>query len=572
MCSTDGGIAITFNGEIYGYQALRRQLADYPFRTKSDTEVILALYQRYGSQSLEKLPGMFAFAIWDNVKQQLFCARDRFGEKPLYYAIGRNGEFIFASEIKGILTSGLVDAVIDRGAVTRYLQRQCVRPSQSIYRNIQALPPACCLSYRNGRLHVARYWSAPEIDAEIDAADAAEHIRSLLNTAVSRQLIADVPVGAFLSGGLDSSTVCLTASELVRDLRTFSFDFEGDHSEVGYARTVAQAYGTRHTELSAQNVDVGEQLLRMQHVYDEPFGDTSSIPTYLLAQEARRHVKVAITGDGGDELFGGYTWYKPLLWMEREGRVGLLRWTAERVLNRLYRGARVPGAPARELRIMGLAYGRQYPSTLAAHRGQLSFFGQGELEQLGLLDGSHSEAWENGNESGSIEDAIRLDVEDYMPADILTKIDRASMAHGLELRAPFLDVEFASFCLSLPYRLKVSTSEDKIILRKAFSAQWPASIRTRHKQGFGAPLSRWFQDLSIRELEQRLLLNTSAPLYQIISYAGAQKILRRNDLMQRWTLLVLAVWLAQSNHLNRNTSSRKTAALPVTDRCLLTNP
>jgi asparagine synthase (glutamine-hydrolysing) len=545
MCSVDGRLAITFNGEIYGYQELRRELSDYPFRTKSDTEVILALYQRDGPQALNNLPGMFAFAIWNESKHELFCARDRFGEKPLYYATGRNGEFIFASEIKGILASGLVEPVLDLGAVARYLQRQCVRVDQSIYVNIKALPPAHYLRYRDGLVEVARYWTPPEIESDINAEDAVEQFRALLLKAVRRQLVADVPVGAFLSGGLDSSTICLLASQLNSDLRSFSFDFEGDHSEITYARSVAKAYGTQHVELTAQRVDIADQLWRMQQVYDEPFADNSNIPTYLLCGAARSHVKVVLTGDGGDELFGGYQWYKPLLWMEKEGRVGLVHWVAARIVNRLCDLARVPGAVARELRIMGLGYGRRYSSTLAAHRGQLSLFEQRDLERLGIVGGQVTSVQETTDVSGSMDDVLRFDAEDYMPADILTKIDRASMAHGLELRAPFLDVEFASFCLSLPYRLKVSTREDKIILRQAFSAQWPVSIRSRSKQGFGAPLARWLQDPTIHELERSLLQEAGAPIFKLLSYQGTQQILRRNNLMQRWTLLVLAVWLAR---------------------------
>ncbi len=505
MCSADEHFAVTFNGEIYGYQDLRRRLTDYPFRTRSDTEIILALYQRHGNRLLEHLPGMFAFALWDENRQQLLCARDRFGEKPLYYATGPCGEFIFASEIKGILASGLIEPVLDREAVARYLQRQCVQTDQSIYVNIRALPPAHFLRYHQGKLEVGRYWSPPEVENDLNIEETVERFRTLLQDAVRRQLIADVPVGAFLSGGLDSSTICLVASKLASDLRTFSFDFEGDHSEIPYARAVAEVCRSRHTELATRGVNIADQLWRIQEVYDEPFGDTSNIPTYLLAREARQHVKVVLTGDGGDELFGGYSWYKPLLWMEHEGRVGLLHWIAARLLNRLYRLAHVPGAAAREWRIMGLASGRQYQSVLEAHRGQMSCFQQNELEQLGVGDVLPGAASEPATAAGSMDDVLRCDVEDYMPADILTKIDRASMAHGLELRAPFLDVDFASFCMSLPYRLKVSTKEDKIILRQAFAARWPAILRRRGKQGFGAPLQHWFHDPAVQELEQRCL-------------------------------------------------------------------
>lgn len=545
MLPRDARVAVTFNGEIYGYQDIQRQITDYPFQTRSDTEVILALYQRHGHRALGHLPGMFAFAIWDDRKQELFCARDRFGEKPLYYTTGRNGEFIFASEVKGILASGLVEPVLDRDAVGRYLQRQCVRADQSIHANIKALPPAHYLRYRDGAVEVTRYWIPPEVERDIDTGEAVEQFRALLLKAVCRQLVADVPVGAFLSGGLDSSTICLLASQLKSGLRSFSFDFEGDHSEVIHARTVAKAYGTQHLELAAQGINIADQLWRMQQVYDEPFADSSNIPTYLLCREARTHLKVVLTGDGGDELFGGYQWYKPLLWMEKEGRVGLLRWVAARVMNRLCGWARVSGAVARELRIMGLAYGRQYFSTLAVHKAQLTIFEQRDLELLGITGGLSASELDTADVLGSMDDVLRSDVEDYMPADILTKIDRASMAHGLELRAPFLDVEFASFCLSLPYRLKVSTSEDKIVLRQAYSTQWPVSIRLRSKQGFGAPLARWLHDPIVRDLERSLLRDPAAPAFKILSYHGTQQILQRSNLMQRWTLLVLALWLAQ---------------------------
>ena len=545
MCTSDGRLAVTFNGEIYGYQQIRRSLQDFPFRTKSDTEVILALYRTYGHRTAERLPGMFAFAIWDESRQELLCARDRFGEKPLYYATGRNGEFLFASEIKSILASGLVEPVLDRHAVSRYLQRQCVRANQSIYKNIGALPPAHCLRYSEGRVEVYRYWSAPQIENDIDSSEAAEQFTTLLREAVRRQLIADVPVGAFLSGGLDSSTVCQVASSLVQDLQTFSFDFEGDHSEVEYARAVAKHCNTQHTELATHGVEIADLLTRMQAVYDEPFADSSTIPSYLLSQEARRHVKVALTGDGGDEMFGGYLWYKPLLWMQSEGRIGLLRWVAERAANRLARAVGIPGAIAREHRIMGLAYGRQYKSVLEAHRSQLNLLSPADIASLGLQSNATSDA--EHDRAGSMDDSILLDVNDYMPANNLTRVDRASMAHGLELRAPFLDVDFASFCISLPYRLKVSTREDKIILRQAFTQLWPAAIRKRHKQGFGAPVARWLQHPQVAQLERQLLHDRSSHLYDVVDYQAVQRLTLRDDsTLVRWTLLVLAIWLWQA--------------------------
>jgi len=553
MCSSDRRVALTFNGEIYGYQDLRRQLAGYPFSTQSDTEVVLALYEARGPACIDQIPGMFAFALWDDRKQELFCARDRFGEKPLYYALGPRGELIFASEIKAIIAAGLVQPVLDTAAVARFLQRQCVEAGQSIYANIHALPPGHTLRYRDGQIRVDRYWSLPPINEDLTVAEAVEQVQALLRRAVQRQLVADVPVGAFLSGGLDSSTVCLVAKQIAGNLRTFSFDFQGEHSEVEYARAVARAYGTEHVELAASVDDIARQFISIQEHYDEPFADSSTIPSYLLAREARRHVKVALTGDAGDELFGGYLWYKPLLWMARTGRIGMLRWVAERILNRACNMIGLPGAAARELRIMGLAYGRQHSSIGAAHRAQLAFFNADQLRQLGLKQDAaeHQQPDPKGVILGSLDDAIRHDIEDYMPANNLTRTDRASMAHGLELRAPFLDVEFASFCVSLPYRLKVSTRDDKIILRKSFADQWPREIRRRSKQGFGAPVVRWLREPSILALEDEFVHAPRAPLYDVVSRDGIRALWPHCDAMQRWTLLVLATWLSGTRRLWR---------------------
>jgi asparagine synthase (glutamine-hydrolysing) len=540
-------VSVTFNGEIYGYRDLRRDYANFQFHTNSDTEVILAVYKRHGVDAPKHLPGMFAFAVWDDDKQELLCARDRFGEKPFFYAIGRKGEFIFASEIKAVLASGLIDPRIDSNAIARYLQRQCARSDRTIYANVFSLPPAHVLRHRSGRTEIDRYWSFPEVKHDIDAQSAEEEFEALLNRAVRRQLVADVPIGAFLSGGLDSTTICCVASGMVDELMTFSFDFEGTHSEAEFARDAAAQFSSRHVELSVGKVDLALQVRLTQSVFDEPFGDTSAIPTYLLSREARKHVKVVLTGDGGDELFGGYAWYKPLMWMQRAGRVGLIRWTAERLANRLGQVVGLPGAAARELRIMGLGFGRRHRSLLDAHHEQMQFFSISELERLGLLNCDRGAEEGDRLRNGSMDDVLRADVGDYMPSDILTKIDRASMSHGLELRAPFLDVDFASFCLTLPYRLKLSTETDKIILRKAYSASWPPSIRKRDKQGFGVPLGRWFADEGIKELEQLTLRNSRAPIFDFLSFDEVNHILKVGDLMKRWTLLNLGVWFSARN-------------------------
>jgi asparagine synthase (glutamine-hydrolysing) len=563
MSTLSDDVSVTFNGEIYGYLELRRGLDGFPYRTTSDTEVILALHARYGPEMPSRLPGMFAFAIWDERNQELLAARDRFGEKPFFYAIGRAGEFIFASEIKALLASGLIDPILDRGEIARYLRRQCVRADRSIYSNIHALAPGHMLRLRNGVVKVSRYWSAPQVRDEINIANAVEEFRFLLKQAVDKQLVADVPIGAFLSGGLDSTTICMVASELSPGLRTFSFDFKGSNGDTRYARQAAGMYETQHTELSANEGRVVDGIARILDLYDEPFADPSALPTWLLSGEARRHVKVALTGDGGDELFGGYTWYKPLLWMQDVGRVGMMRWVGARILNRVQALAHLPGSVARELRIMGIGNARAHDSLRAAHRAQQSFFDRDELLGLGLEESGAGEEIAYLNAPDTIDDVLLADLQDYMPADILTKIDRASMAHGLELRAPLLDVDFATFCISLPYRLKVSTSRDKIILREAYASQWPEGIRTRSKQGFAAPVEPWLADPEIVKLDRRVLCNPNAAIFRVLDHAGTQGLLAHASGMQRWTLLILAAWMDATQGIWDRTSPppRPSAAL-----------
>jgi asparagine synthase (glutamine-hydrolysing) len=337
MLSPNKQTAVTFNGEIYGYQELKEDFPTYPFRTHSDTEVLLALYERYGIEMMPRVPGMFAFAIWDETEQQLFAARDRFGEKPFYYAFGRNGEFLFASEIKALLASELFTPIISREAIAGYLQRLCIPRGQSVYSNVYILPPAHSLRYRNGKIEIQRYWEMPLPIGDIDFSDAVNEFRRLFSNATRKQLIADVPIGAFLSGGLDSSSVVATASRHAQDLRTFSFAFDGDDSEEKYAQKVAEAYYTDHTVLKTDIIELSELLSEMQHVYDEPFADSSNIPTYLLCREASQHLKVVLTGDGGDELLGGYEWYRSLFWTDSGASSGTIDRACFRVLQKIAR-------------------------------------------------------------------------------------------------------------------------------------------------------------------------------------------------------------------------------------------
>ena len=466
MVSADGSRVLVFNGEIYGFKEIRQTLS-YPYRTESDTEVLLALYDRYGVDMLAHLPGMFAFALWDEGSQQLFAARDRFGEKPFFYAIGANGEFLFASEIKAILESGLVKPEVDRKVLNYYFRNLYLPPDRTIYANIHTLPPAHSLSFRRGKITVERYWRFPEIESKLSLNEAAEQLAHLARRSVQNQLVADVPVGAFLSGGLDSSTIVALASEFHRGIKTFSFGFEGNYNEHSYAKEIADRYATDHYELSATDHDIASLLGEMQDIYDEPFGDSSNIPTYLISKLARKHVTVALSGDAGDELFGGYGfWYTPLAAMEGKKRASFAQDTAVRIVARTAAAFKWKSQAYWSRCRTDMDYRCRMKSIVDAHLHKPVLFNDQELRSLlgedfkprpFTLD-AH---WKKSN---TVNDALKMDLEDYLPGDILVKTDRASMANSLELRAPFLDVGLAEFAIALPSRLKIGHARDPALL------------------------------------------------------------------------------------------------------------
>lgn len=532
MYSTDHQKALVFNGEIYGYEKIRQNL-NYSYQTTSDTEVILALYEQYGEDMLKHLPGMFAFALWDDKLQKLICGRDRFGEKPLYYGFGKNGEFIFGSEIKAILASGLIEPKLDRDALVHYLKYLYIEPNKTVYSNIFVLPPAHQLIFTDGKVKQDRYWQLPVINQGIDVEMAVEQFRYLLEASVKKQLVADVPVGAFLSGGLDSSTIVAVASKFKKQLKTFSFGFGSSASELFYAREVAELYKTDHKELFPEG-DIAELLLKMGDVFDEPFADSSNIPTYLISSEASKYVKVILTGDAGDELFGGYDWYKIFLYynnneLKHDSKMKFMFW---KVLAKL-----------------DIQFQHKFWKSQASYLGGVTktpaefykalnlYFTDQEINQLGLLT-----KYKDNNLSTLNFEPTHADLVDYMPGDILTKIDRASMANSIELRAPFLDIDFASFCASLPLNLKVNKNEDKVILRRAYAEAWPESVKYRSKQGFGAPVKEWLAIRSVQALKHEYLDNPDKDIFKLLSFKASRKFVNADN-YRTWILLVLSIWM-----------------------------
>lgn len=529
MKSTISPKYIVFNGEIYGYKDLYSSLSNYSFATNSDTEVILALYEQYGKSFLQKLPGMFSFAIWDDEKKSLFAARDRFGEKPFYYTVTSNGELVFASEIKAILASKLVEPVLDFDSVAHYLKYLYVHPHKTIYKNIFTLPPAHSLSFESGKIDINRYWQIPKNDFTGSYKDAVEEFKYLLDKSVKKQLVADVPVGAFLSGGLDSSTIVALASKYNSKMETFSFGFDEGESELPYARQIAKKYGTVHNEILETDLDFASLILQMGEIYDEPFSDSSNIPTFLISKFASK-LKVVLTGDGADELLAGYDfWYNPVYeFRNHKPKISGIR--------KLLQGAGL-------LKDNSCSVKKFYENKKGA-------FTDTELSSI-LKKKISVPLYYNSIEvedQQSLNTALNMDLQNYMPGDILVKTDRASMANSLELRAPFLDIDFASFCISLPENFKMQQGKSKYILRDAFQGLWTEDIINRPKQGFGAPVKQWLGIPSVIALKKEYLDDPLKKIFtDIISFENSRAMVEKDN-YQTWSLLVLSIWAEKNRY------------------------
>lgn len=516
------GASIIFNGEFYGFREVKKQLP-YEWKTTSDTEVILALYHHYGiDEFVKRIRGMFAFALWDEKEQTLIAARDRFGEKPFYYAFTTENEIVFASEIKAILASGLIQPEISTEALTHYLQHLYVHPHHSIYKNILVLPPAHFLIYRNGQLTITPYWKLPQQQLKITREEAIAECYRLLQKAVAEQLISDVPVGCFLSGGLDSSTItALAAQQSPHPLTTISFSFGNNNSELPYSRQMAEKYKTHNIELHQDDYHIAGWFEKMTDVYDEPFADSSNIPTFLISQLAAQYFKVVLTGDGGDELMAGYrSWYRPLHQLQQQDLFSVVRNFLKKLNHKKYRNKNIA----------------------VIHASQNVYFQEEELQQLAKFEPACRFDKFINQPYNTVDAAMRMDILDYLPGDILVKTDRAAMAGSLELRAPFLDVDFAEFCIALPEHFKINGRTDKVLLRDTFGHLWTNDILHRHKQGFGAPVGEWLQQKEMQQLKNDYLANPAENIYNWLHYENCKKYVSKNN-YQTWILLTLAVWM-----------------------------
>lgn len=568
MHSADGQMTVTFNGEIYNYAELKEQLTALggQFQTSSDTEVILEGYRIWGPDCLARFDGMFAFALWDNQQRRLFCARDRFGKKPFFYTV-QQGRLYFASELTGIEQLRHLSLTMNPQAVMRYLAYEYVPTPHSVYTEVQSLPPSHMLLLQDGNLSISRYWDMPMPDESDKRSDneLCEELRFLLSRAVRRRMVSDVPLGVFLSGGIDSSIVAgLMARQSSTAIKTFSIGFsEASYDESRYARIVAKAFATDHHERVLSAEECADTLPGIISRMDVPMADASVAPTWLLSGVTREKVTVALGGDGADELWAGYEhyigfkvaqWYNAAPSALRRGIIEplaqLLPSSAGYINPRLavatfLRAAHAPAwqrvqtmltafTPDMQESILDDAFKAQQPGFLAP-------------EVLFAPTRERYDHWQPQNAATPLARAFHVYARQFMLDDILVKVDRCSMLHSLEVRAPFLDKDAAEFAARLPVSRKLHGFKRKWLLKKAFAELLPDEILYRNKRGFQIPVAQWLRG-RMRPLMEDLLNESTLKAQGIFNYQAVRALMDehvsgRADLRKPlWTLLVFQLW------------------------------
>lgn len=551
---------IVFNGEIYNFQDVRDDLEKrgHRFYTRSDTETVVHLYDEYGTECVRHLHGMFAFAIWDTVEMTLFLARDRVGKKPLLYSHQPNGDLIFGSEFQALLAHPDVSREVDMSAIDSYLSFLCVPAPQTAFREIRKLEPGHWLRWRNGQIETQRYW-LPDFSSKIkiSEAEAIEETTRLLREATRLRLVSEVPLGAFLSGGVDSSTVVALMAELSdRPVKTFSIGFEEeDFSELKYAKRVAEHVGAEYNEFIVRPNALEVLPVLVEH-YGEPYADSSAIPTYYVAKETRKHVTVALNGDGGDESFAGYERYAAMKLAERyqqipevlrkpviEKAVGLLpsselKRSRVRDLKRFLKAAELPKTE-RYLRWVSAFDGK----------AKADIYTAGFTEQVAGADAARllHEWFGRVNGAGVVDAALLTDQMTYLPNDLLVKVDIATMANSLEARSPFLDHKVIEFAAGLPGAMKMRGFETKSLLKKVAARLVPRDVIYRRKMGFGVPIGKWFRG-EMEDFVKQVLLSDRSLTRGIIRPEVLQRYVTehttavRDHSSQLWAFLMLELW------------------------------
>jgi asparagine synthase (glutamine-hydrolysing) len=508
LFNEDGSVCVVFNGEIYNYQELipELQALGHVFHTKSDTECIVHAWESWGEACVQRFRGMFAFALWDRNRSTLFLARDRLGVKPMFYGLLDDGTFVFGSELKSLLANGGLKRDIDPLAIEEYFALGYIPEPRCIFRQARKLEPGHTLLIRRGQPMQAprQYWDVRFTnDAKITSEEACEELRRHLRDSVRLRMISEVPLGAFLSGGVDSSAVVATMADLSDEpVNTCSIAFDDPaYNEAAFARKVAERYQTRHRTETVQSDDF-DLIDTLARLYDEPYADSSAIPTYRVCQLARKHVTVALSGDGGDESFGGYRRYR-LHMMEERLRAAIplsLRRPLFGALSRAYPKADwAPRVLRAKTTLEGMARTsvEAYFHSVSILRGPMrrQLFSPRLQAELGGYDARH--VFERHAANANTEDPLALiqylDTKTYLVGDINTKVDRASMAHSLEVREPLMDHKLVEWLATLPSSLKLRGSEGKWLLKKAMEPNLPDDVLYRPKMGFSVPLAQWFR-------------------------------------------------------------------------------
>ncbi|NDW21604.1 asparagine synthase (glutamine-hydrolyzing) [Alteromonas hispanica] len=558
MFSADGNLVIVFNGEIYNFLELRESLAaqGVQFKSHTDTEVILELYAREGIQCLQKLNGMFAFALWDKTKQELFIARDRLGKKPLYY-FSDNGRFAFGSEIKAILALQDIPRDIRLDAVYDFFAYQYVPDPKSIFQHIHKLPPAHYMVLNKDGFTITEYW---DLSFKNTSRESEEHnkarLKALLEKVTKQRMISDVPLGAFLSGGVDSSgVVAMMAEASPTPVKTCTIGFDNkDFNEADFAREIAEKYNTEHHEFTVHQ-NVAEQLEHIVSFFDEPFADPSLVPTYFVSELARKAVTVALAGDGGDEMFAGYEKYTTdnIENKLRNKFPESVRKTLFPTLASL--AGRVPGTVGKKAKSLlttlshDAAMGFYITNSMITDEMWNSLVKPDVAEKLQGYHPSHYtiDTYHKADGPDHLSKILYTDIKTYMTGDILVKVDRMSMANSLEVRAPILDYQVAEFAASLPSEQKYRDGEKKYLLKEVFKPFIPESLLYRKKMGFSTPLDEWFRG-ELKTLAETRFFDRKSGLTDIFNVSEFQKVWTEHQSKKSnfgiilWSMLMYDLW------------------------------
>lgn len=570
----DRSICVVCNGEIYNFLELREVLEKqgHNFYTKSDTEVIIHLYEEYGEDFVHKLRGMFAICIWDEKQKKIILIRDRLGIKPLFYMF-KNGTLLFASELKALLQYPKIQKEISLKALSDYLSLLYIPSPHTIFKNIHKLPPAHVLILKDNDINIYSYWDISYVKKKIYDEDYyGQRLKELLSESVKMHLVSEVPLGAFLSGGMDSSTVVALMSEVANEsVKTFSVGFDvSDFNELRYAKLVAKRFNTHHHEINL-TADIVNLLPKIVAQFDEPFADSSAIPTYLISQFAKKYVTVCLAGDGGDELFAGYDWTRRQRFIDYYNRIPkILRRSLEFCfLDKDY-------SPDRKGKLFDKIKRFLYDANIDPFKSYLRRFSCFTEDMKSKLFNEQTSQRLNNYKSYSeiepyflkveikelMEKLLYIDSKVYLPDDGLCKVDRMSMLHSLEVRVPFLDHVFVEFAAAIPFKYKMKGLISKYIVKKTMKDLLPNEITKQRKQGFSIPINNWFRG-ELNNISTRILLDNGAKIKEFLNQEFIRWILdehiqgRQDFGPQIYALLVLELWLKLNSKQEIQVSSLK---------------